>query len=105
MSAVIDIRYDRGKRRVHIEGHARYAGNGRDIVCSAVSVLAYTLARAAEKYGAPETSLRLHGGFADIECPSGGDGAAAAAAFDAVCGGFELMAENYPEYVRYAESF
>jgi hypothetical protein len=37
-------------REVSIRGHAGYSRRGRDIVCAAVSVLAYTLAGAIEEF-------------------------------------------------------
>lgn len=42
---MIDIAIDVERMRLDIEGHAGYAPAGQDIVCAAVSTLAYTLAQ------------------------------------------------------------
>ena len=89
-----------------VEGHAGYAEIGKDIVCASASILAYTVAqfvREAEADGilAALPKIVLEGGKAVILCEPTEDGLPGMQSiFQFARKGFELLAHNYPQYVR-----
>jgi uncharacterized protein YsxB (DUF464 family) len=89
-----------------VEGHAGYAKMGEDIVCASASILAYTVAQCvmeAELEGnlvAPP-QIVLDGGEAFILCEPTEDSLPGMENIFAFARkGFELLAHNYPQYVR-----
>lgn len=80
---------------IHITGHAGYAERGNDIVCSAISILIQTaiahMDRVADKY-----DYSLDEGYAELEA----EGYDAKVAVETIITGFELLADNYPEYIE-----
>lgn len=103
---MIKITYHRDLNRATIEGHARSGEMGHDLVCASASVLAYTLAafvenmkEAGQVYNA---TTELKEGDALIYCnPPNGYKDAVTLVFDAICGGFQLLARDYPENISY----
>lgn len=88
------IRVRAGERRITVSGHAGYAPAGQDIVCAAVSALAYALAGYLEETGqAARSDIRR--GYADIEGAEG-----CGAAFALVRCGMEQLAAAYPDCVE-----
>lgn len=89
-----------------VEGHAGQAEVGKDIVCSAVSILAHSTAKRVEEMREQgklkkRPTLRLEDGIAVITCkPSKGQMAEAMHIYTFARAGFELLAEAYPEYVQ-----
>lgn len=55
------------KDGVKIRGHANYAEHGKDIVCSAVSVLVQTLIQSVETLTADELDYSMSPGKVDIK--------------------------------------
>lgn len=103
---MIQVTYHRQYCRVRIEGHAHSGEPGKDLVCAGVSALAYTLAANVanlESCGrARDVQVRLDNGDAEIACkPLGKFTAITELIFQAVCVGFEMLARQYPEYIRY----
>lgn len=93
---------------LEITGHADYADKGADIVCSAISILAYTLEKAAETL--PEREVRRVVHFKDGYVTfmfQGGEETSKEAAdkLDTIVGmalmGYRLLAESYPNNIRY----
>lgn len=84
---MISVTYEPGVPRLSLTGHAQQAPKGRDIVCAAASILAYTLteggAEAEELRGG---GLRLTGNGRDLRL---------------IAGGYRLLAENYPKNIRF----
>ena len=81
---------------VTLEGHANSDVYGRDLICAAVSALTLTLAANVE--GKNGADISLEPGNSRIRCS--GD---AAAVFDCICRGYELLAERFSEYVCFFE--
>lgn len=79
-----------------IKGHSGFAGNGHDIVCAAVTALAYTLAQYVNMHGGSESSAKLSDGRAEILL----HGCENRAVFDAVIEGLKLIADGYPQNVE-----
>lgn len=85
--------------RVH--GHAGYADAGSDIVCSAASILTYTLAETiySEDFD-EEPTIELSEGDAQMICkPTEENEARIRDAFDFVETGFAMLAKEYPDNV------
>lgn len=106
---MIEISYDRKKHRLEVKGHAQTAEKGKDIVCSAASILVYTLAASVERlYHAggqliKEPKMDIQDGYTLIACrPARENRAIVSLIYDSICVGFEILAEHYPESVKYA---
>lgn len=84
---MISVSYAPATPSLRVSGHAMWAEKGKDIVCAAASILAYTL-----KAGGAQ-SRELPGGGMYIT----GD----AAALELIAGGYRLLAENYPQNIRF----
>lgn len=86
-----------------ITGHAGQAESGCDIVCASASVLAYTLAQNIYEKEAmlrEEPTIRLEKGCAELVCaPFAESFTEMTAIYGAFYKGFELLAQNYPQYV------
>ena len=103
----ITLAKDDGERRLSLTvgGHAGYGERGRDIVCAAVSILTYTLAKnidtARERGVRTEASIRLDEGDAHILCTADDPDAyrALLCIFRVIGEGYALLAESYPHHV------
>lgn len=80
--------FARAPNRLTLDGHAGY-NTGCDIVCAAISALVYALVGYLES-GQADYVCDLGDGFATVEC-NGHD-----EAFETVCAGLALIAEEYP---------
>ena len=103
---MIRIVYRRDKHAVRIRGHAGSGEAGHDLVCAAVSILAYTLASCVvnmEETGeATDSRAVLCSGEAEIVCtPTKEMSGEVTRVMDAICGGFEILAEGYSANVTY----
>ena len=105
---MIQVVYLRDYNRVSIVGHAESAEKGKDLICASASILAYTLADFVKK-AKEEDKVRfcltfIEEGDTIISCsPHEGNKAEVTTVFDAICRGYELLAENYPENVSYED--
>lgn len=84
---MISVTYFPAAPGLSLRGHAMWAEKGKDIVCAAASILAYTLKESGAQ------SRELPGGEMYIT----GD----AAALALIAGGYRLLAENYPQNIRF----
>ena len=101
-----EIRKDEDGRYTgfHIEGHAMYADRGKDIVCSAVSVLAINTVNSIENL----TDNRIlaenaKSGALDVSFPEGLD-EAGELLMQSFCLGLEGIQEEYGSYLKIKES-
>lgn len=89
---------------LYIKGHADSGEYGKDLICSSVSILTYTLAQNVQiKSSLLESSqIELREGEASICCTSQSlDGLSAVKViFDVIVTGIGLLADDYPEYVH-----
>ncbi len=103
---MIKVVYHRDLNRVSVEGHAMSAEKGQDIVCASASILIYTLAsfvenmKEARQVYNPKTDLKEGDAVISCEPPSRYKGAVTLV-FDSICGGFELLAKDYPDNISY----
>lgn len=103
---MVVIDYNRQCYRVTVRGHAGTAPAGQDLVCAAVSTLTYTLAENVAQLHqlgkVAEPEIRLENGDAEISCvPAGAYKNIVMAFFEAVCIGFALLKEKYPDVISY----
>ena len=99
---MIRIVYRRDEHSVRIRGHAGSGESGHDLVCAAVSILAYTLAafvlKMEESGSATHSTAALRSGEAEIACtPTQEKSGEITRVMDAVCEGFAILAEEFPE--------
>ncbi len=101
---MIEIKYNAEALEVEIKGHAGYADMGKDIVCSAVSCLFYTLAETLEK-----SSDYLKGYTVNTEkgyikaVPKPQYKAVIQRTFFTICTGLSMIAEEYPKNVAFSK--
>ena len=103
---MIKVTYHRDLNRVEVQGHAKSGEAGHDLVCASASILVYTLAsfvenmkEARQAYN-PKIDLREGDAMISCEPPSRYKGAVTLV-FDSICGGFELLAKDYPDNISY----
>ena len=103
---MIQVTFYRQYNRVTVEGHAGSGPEGHDLVCSAVSAIALTLAGNVSYMEAQDAvygvTIKLEEGNAEIQCtPYRRYKESAQQIFRAICVGFELLATKYPENISY----
>lgn len=96
------IVFDSNKLELTIDGHADYAEKGKDIVCSAVSILFYTLAKAIDDTPfALSTDKEVKDASIKLTVhPKAQYVANIQLMFWQTMTGFELLANDYPDNVR-----
>ena len=91
-----------------LDGHAGAGPRGRDIVCAALSALAFTLARVAQKNTAYGTRFDANWEEATLFLHCEPEDKAAQERchhlFAAFGEGFRMIAEAYPEYASFQEN-
>jgi uncharacterized protein YsxB (DUF464 family) len=104
---MIKVIYDRDKTRVTIEGHAGSGEAGHDLVCASASILAYTLASLMDSM---DKGVQVRDVTVDLDEEKGALISCEPAEdyihsvrliFDTICTGFDLLAQEYPEYVSF----
>lgn len=103
---MIEVVYNRRFHRVTVRDHARSGEEGHDLVCASASILLYTIGAAVTNLAADKKVyrplVRAEKGDAEVSCtPYNRYKASVTLMFDTVCGGFELLARDYPENIRY----
>lgn len=103
---MIQVTYHRQYNRVTVKGHAGSGPEGHDLVCSAVSALALTLAGNVAYMEAQEAVrnviTKLEEGNAEIQCtPYRRYKDSVEQIYRAICVGFELLATKCPENISY----
>lgn len=90
-----------------VRGHAGQAEKGKDIICSAVSILAYTVAEYVELMNnqgdlAETPIIQMKDGITIVSCVAKTDDAYSflLQAFYVCRLGYMLLAQNYPQYVE-----
>lgn len=104
---MIQVIYYRQYNRVTVEGHAGSGPEGHDLVCSAASALALTLAGNVSYMEAQDAvysvTINLKEGNAEIQCtPYRRYKDSVAQIYRSICVGFELLATKYPENISYS---
>ena len=87
---------------IKIRGHAGYALSGQDIVCAGVTALTQTLVEAIEGLTGNEIKYDMSPGRVDIKIKDPDEDAQLL--MDSFLVGIEMIADEFPEYVRVEES-
>lgn len=87
---------------IKIRGHAGYAPRGQDIVCAGVTALTQTLVEAIEGLTGNEIKYDMSPGRVDIKIKDPDEDVQLL--MDSFLVGIEMIADEFPEYVRVEES-
>lgn len=100
---MINVRIDVEGMRLEVKGHAGYAPAGHDIICAAVSTLAYTLAQnLALTLCMDEYSAQFEDGYAYIEAnPPETSAEQCRGIFMTIANGFAMLAAQYGQYIQF----
>ncbi len=94
----VNIRLSGDFRELQATGHALYAPSGRDIVCSAFSILIYSLVDYVSKEKRANVyQEEIKAGNVKIAFKANVQ--EALAAFDIALNGIKLLADNYPDNI------
>ena len=93
---MIKVTYNPAEYRMEVQGHAEYAEYGKDLVCSAASMLTMTLQNMVSDHAESlRPQLRRKRGEAKVSCsPTKGNRQKCLTIFDTIYGGFELLSLN-----------
>ena len=102
---MIDVRFLKRKHKLiscEISGHANYDDYGRDIVCSAVSAICYTIANGITEVLKVKAACRINDGFLNLSL---GDLKMeeiekSQVLMETMLMGFQSMKVNYGEYIN-----
>ena len=99
---MIEVKFTPSEYKLEVSGHAGYAETGKDIICSAVSILFYTLAQSlSEARYALEEDPVVNVSDGVISCaPQGKYEATVGMIFWTILNGIQLLAEDEPDYVH-----
>lgn len=85
-------------------GHTGFAAAGEDILCSAVSVLCYTLQSYLSSAYSQGTISRFSADFSDgqvlMQYELDEENNEVEACIDAILGGFRILEESFPDYIE-----
>ena len=103
---MIEIKFVPENLEVKISGHAGQAEKGKDIVCSAVSILFYTLAQAvmdSTDMLEEEPTIVIDDGNGYVSCkPKKEFLSTMQRTYWTILTGFELLVQEYKDYVSFA---
>ena len=105
---MIQVRFEKDGKNIilTVQGHSEQAQMGQDIVCSAASILAYTVAQMVTEMGEDgklkkKPHIRMESGDSAVTCkPTKQYFGEALHTYTVAQKGYELLAHTYPEYVR-----
>ena len=103
---MIKVSYRRDRNRVSVTGHAQSGEAGHDLVCASCTIIVYTLAsfvenmKVARQVYNPKTELCEGDAIISCDAPNKYKGSITLV-FDSICGGFELLARQYPDNISY----
>ncbi len=102
---MIEIKFNPKELRLSVEGHAGQAEKGKDIVCSAVSILFYTLAQAIVDSAdllEEEPVINIEDGNGIVSCkPNQTFLGTIQRTYWTILTGIELLADEYKEYINF----
>ena len=101
---MVTINYDKTHFTLTVSGHAGAAEHGKDILCSACSILTYTLAQIVLEHSEcmrQPPRVELNEGTAVIQCaPKENCIEKINCIFDTIMTGFDLLAVSYPKNIK-----
>ena len=103
---MINITFNPSTYELKVEGHADFGKKGEDIVCSAVSILFYTLAESlceSQEMLIEHPVIDMEDGNGLISCrPKKEYEGNIARSYWTILNGFQLIAQEYPENVKFS---
>lgn len=99
-----------GLLKFKASGHANYGQYGSDIVCSAITILAYTLAESVNdakkcEYLSHPPSIMISDGLIVIDClPLSEQYDRMLTVFNTIKSGYKVLTANYPENITLDDS-
>ena len=103
---MIKVIYHRDRNRVRVTGHAQSGEAGHDLVCASASILVYTLAsfvenmKDASQVYHPTAELKEGDALIYCDAPKKYKNSITLV-FDSICGGFDILAKNYPDNISF----
>ena len=101
---MIEVNYNSKTLELSIKGHAEHGNKGEDIVCSAASILFYTLAESltnAKEMLVQNPKIEMEDGKGTISCvPKGKYEANITLIYWTILNGFQLLEENYQKNLK-----
>lgn len=101
---MITVTFDKNNLVLSVEGHAKYAEKGKDIVCASVSTLFFTTAyNILEMFEEKDVDISMSdNGFGQICCRevNADEKFKCVLAFGFALTGFEMIERDYGEYVK-----
>ena len=93
-------REEDGRREIKVEGHSGYSSMGSDIVCSAISILCFTLLSVVTERADKRLDMKYEqrDGYFYLSFSKKCD-ESLKAVFYAVCNGFQMLSEQYENCV------
>lgn len=88
------------REQLRVRGHAGFSRYGSDIICAAASMLAFTLAQAAQELAPGAEVHSACGEFRLRLAPRAAASGQAAAMMQTIGAGYRLLEERYPDHVR-----
>ena len=102
---MINITFDPKNLELNMEGHAGAGDKGKDIVCASASMLFYTLSKSllkSKEMMKKHPIVKWDDGLGNLKCrPIKEYQPNVTLMYWTVLNGFELLAEEYPEYVSF----
>ena len=102
---MIDITFNEKTLELSVKGHAEHGNKGEDIVCSAVSILFYTLAETlanSKDMLVQNPRIEMEDGNGTISCvPKGKYEANVSLIFVTILNGFNLLAAEYKNNIKF----
>lgn len=102
---MIEITFNAKTLELSVKGHAEHGNKGEDIICSAVSILFYTLAETltnSKEMLSQNPRIEMEDGNGTISCvPKDIYEANISLIYMTILNGFSLLAENYEENIRF----
>ena len=101
---MINIDVDLSKCRVKIDGHADFDEEGKDIVCSAISILFFSMCQTLDTMKGHKcfvnSKISWDKGVGNIRLkPKPEFKQNVAIIFMTICNGFDIVATTYPDFV------
>ena len=106
MTEVFFHSFQNGIYQVTVNGHSGYANEGEDIVCSAISILTYTLYCKMSKMQSEDKLngkmyVSMEKGFCTLSAkPNIKNEEEFKVVIDVIHTGFEALEQEYPDYVK-----
>lgn len=101
---MIEVSFNEDKMCLQISGHAEFGEGGKDIVCSAMSILFYTLAEnleQAKEMLVKGPSVHMNNGYGYISCtPKSEFKPNVDLIYIVILNGIQLLADNYSENIK-----